>query len=88
MKFNKCIRCGCFFSSEDSLCPNCLSRDEIDKLTIRKYLKNNDMPQNVEALAFQSGVELKNVNRYLNTREFSDLKKNFKNSENNINFTL
>ena len=88
MKFNKCIRCGCFFSSADSLCPNCLSRDEIDKLAIRNYLKNNDIPQNVESLAFQSGVDLKNVNRYLNTREFSDLKKNFKNGENNINFTL
>lgn len=77
MKFNKCIRCGCFFSSDDSLCPNCQTKDEIDKLSIRNYLAVNDFPKDVQTLAFKSGVELKNVNRYLKTKEFSDIKKSF-----------
>ena len=79
MEFNKCIRCGSFFASNDKVCPNCKTKDEVDKSTIRNYLANNDIPQNVESLAFQSGVSLKNVNRYLQTKEFSDLKKTFNN---------
>lgn len=82
MKFNKCIRCGCFFSSDDHLCPNCQSKDEVDKLTLRNYISNNDIPANVENLALNSGVELKNINRYLESEEFSDLKKTFNNGFN------
>lgn len=82
MKFNKCIRCGCFFSTEDSLCPNCLTKDEVDKVALRNFVSNNDIPSNVETLALSSGIELKNINRYLQTDEFSDLKKNFNNGFN------
>lgn len=81
MKFNKCVRCGSFFASEDSVCPHCHQKDEIDKSSIKKYLANNDIPQNAEALSFYSGVSLKNINRYLNTKEFSSLKKSFENPE-------
>lgn len=82
MKFNTCIRCGCFFSSQDNLCPNCQSKDEVDKHTLRDFITNHDIPANVETLALNSGVSLKNVNRYLQTAEFSDLKKNFNNGFN------
>ena len=82
MKFNRCVRCGSFFSSEDCICPNCQAKDEIDKLSIRNYLANNDTPESIELLSLQSGVSLKNVNRYLNTKEFSDIKNIF--NDNNI----
>lgn len=74
MNFRTCIRCGCFFSSEDQVCPNCKNKDEIDKISLRKYLADNDIPQNVESLSFYSGVSIKNVNRFLETKEFSNLK--------------
>jgi hypothetical protein len=77
MKFNKCERCGCFFASEDSICPNCKSKDEVDKLSLKTYLANNDMPKNADTLAFYSGVSIKNINRFLKTKEFSSLKKSF-----------
>lgn len=77
MKFNKCVRCGSFFASEDSVCPNCYHKDEIDKSSIKKFLANNEMPQNAEELSFYSGVAIKNINRYLQTKEFSGLKKSF-----------
>ena len=79
MEFNKCIRCGSFFASNNKVCPNCQAKDEVDKSTIRSFLANNDIPQNVESLAFQSGVSVKNVNRYLQSKEFSDLRKTFNN---------
>ena len=44
MKFNKCSRCGCFFSSLDDVCPSCKSKDEIDIRTLKNFLDNTDKP--------------------------------------------
>lgn len=77
MKFNKCVRCGCFFASDDDVCPNCKQKDNVDKLSLKNFLANNDLPENTESLAFQSGVAIKNVNRYMQSKDFSYLKKSF-----------
>ncbi len=79
MIFNKCERCGCFFSSNDSVCPNCKQKDQIDANSLKTFLDNNDIPKNVESLAYLSGVSLKNVNRILQTKEFSSIRKKFSN---------
>ena len=84
MNFKTCIRCGCFFSSDDSMCPNCKAKDEIDKNSLKQYLANNDVPDNCESLSYSSGVSVKNINRFLETKEFSSLKDSF----NNININL
>ena len=84
MKFNKCIRCGCFFTSLDNICPNCQHKDEVDKISLKNYLANNDIPESAESLAFNSGVELKNINRFLETKEFSRLKVSFSSQINNL----
>ena len=79
MNFNKCVRCGCFFTSQDLVCPNCKSKDEVDKLSLQSYLDNNDIPNNPEDLASLSGISVKNINRYLEMQEFSNLKEKFNN---------
>lgn len=85
MKFNKCVRCGSFFASDNNVCPNCQSKDEIDKLSLKNYIANHDIPDNIEMLALNSGVSLKNVNRYLQTNDFSDIKKSFDSGNDNNN---
>ena len=75
MKFNKCVRCGCFFASSDDVCPSCKSKDEVDKHTLKNYLDNADSPLSLDSLSFNSGVELKNINRYMESKEFSNYKK-------------
>lgn len=75
MKFNKCSRCGCFFSSIDDVCPSCKNKDEIDKHTLKNYLDNNDTPMSLNSISFNSGVELKNINRYMESKEFLNYKK-------------
>ena len=70
MDFNKCIRCGCFFASESSVCPNCQAKDKVDMNTIQNYLKYNDMPNSVESLASQSGGSLKNISRFMEDNDF------------------
>lgn len=90
MKFNRCVRCGAFFASEDNVCPNCKNKDKVDMLTIKNFISQNDVPQNVESLAFQSGVSVKNINRFLEMKEFSSLKNSLKkqNLNNNKNIEL
>ena len=78
MKFNKCVRCGAFFSSEDNVCPNCKSKDQVDMSTVKNYISQNDMPKSVESLSFESGVSVKNINRFLEMKEFSAIKNSFK----------
>ena len=75
MKFNKCVRCGCFFASSDHVCPSCKSKDEVDKHTLKNFLDNADAPLSLDSLSFNSGVELKNINRYMESKEFSSYKK-------------
>ena len=89
MKFNKCVRCGCFFASSDDVCPSCKSKDEIDKLTLKNFLDNTESPLSLDSLAFNSGVETKNINRYMQSKEFSSYKKllsddNFENVKNSL----
>ena len=75
MKFNKCVRCGCFFASSDDVCPSCKSKDEVDKHTLKNFLDNADAPLSLDSLSFNSGVELKNINRYMESKEFLSYKK-------------
>lgn len=81
MKFNKCVRCGAFFASDDCVCPNCLSKDEVDKNSLRNYFQNNGVPESIESLAFSSGVSVKNITRFLDTQEFSSFKQTFQGSD-------
>ena len=82
MKFNKCVRCGSFFASENNVCPNCQTKDKVDKLALKNYLANNDIPESIESLALKSGVSLKNVNRYIQNKDFPELKNTFNNVTN------
>lgn len=81
MKFNKCSRCGCFFASSDDVCPSCVSKDNIDINTLKNYLDNNDVPISLDNLSAQSGVNLKNINRYMENKEFADYKKMLTNDD-------
>ena len=84
MNFKTCIRCGCFFSSDDSVCPNCKEKDEIDKSSLKQYLENNEIPDNYESLSYLSGVSVKNINRFLETKDFSSLKDALNNTNLNL----
>ena len=70
MNFNKCVRCGCFFASKSSVCPNCQTKDMVDMNTIQNFLKVNDMPNSIDSLASMSGVSAKNITRFMEDNDF------------------
>ena len=65
MNLNRCERCGCFFASKNSVCPNCQSKDESEINHLKAFLSEADSAVTVESLAESTGVSLKNVNRFL-----------------------
>ena len=80
MKFNKCMRCGCFFTTSDDVCPNCKEKDQVDISSLKSYLANNETPATISSLSFNSGVSEKNMNRYFQTKEFSKFKAQINNN--------
>ena len=40
MNFNKCERCGCFFATDNSTCPSCSTKDNIEMNTLKNYIAN------------------------------------------------
>ena len=65
MNLNRCKRCGSFFASKNSVCPNCQSKDEHEINHLKTFLSEADSSVTVESLAESTGVSLKNVNRFL-----------------------
>ena len=86
MNLNKCERCGCFFASKSSVCPNCESKDENDINQLMNFLNESDTSVTIESLAFSTGISLKNVNRLLKDKDlYTTLTNLGLNSQDNIN---
>lgn len=73
MEFKKCMRCGCFFMSENDVCCNCQSRDKMDIAKLNSILDENISFNSVQDLSVLSGVNMNNLNRYIANNQISDL---------------
>ena len=70
MEFNRCSRCGAFYISENSVCPNCQPKDNCEKIVLQNYLEENQMPKSIEILSKDTGISVKNLNRFLGDTNF------------------
>lgn len=66
MEFNKCSRCGNFFISNDDVCPKCKTKDTLEFETFKSYITENGINNNLDVLSNETGISVKNINRYLN----------------------
>ena len=74
MEFKKCSRCGCFFSNSGDICPNCISKDTIEKQKLENYLNTYSVPETLKQLSYNTGITEENLNRFMECKEFSNLK--------------
>lgn len=70
MELNKCSRCGAFYTTSNNVCPNCMPKDNCDQLTLKNFLAENEMPASIEALSADTGISMKNLNRFLSNDDF------------------
>lgn len=76
MEFKRCNRCGCFFTSNDDVCCNCLSKDKFEMSKFKNFIEeNNNLNQihSLNELSLQTGISSKNINRFLGYEDFSDI---------------
>ena len=91
MNLNRCERCGSFFASKNSVCPNCQSKDEHEINHLKTFLSEADSSVTVESLAESTGVSLKNVNRFLqdkNIHYFNKLRIKLRSKQNTQYFLI
>ena len=72
MEFNKCSRCGNFFISNDDVCPKCKTKDTLEFETFKSYITENGINNNLDILSSETGISVKNINRYLNYTDFNN----------------
>lgn len=77
MEFKKCERCGCFYTSNDNVCYNCLTKEKSEINKFKNYIEENNINQinSLNDIAIQTGISGKNINRFLNYEDFSDVSK-------------
>lgn len=73
MEFKKCARCGCFFMSDNNVCCNCENRDKLDISRLNSILDENISFNSIQDLSIASGVNINNLNRFIQDNKISDL---------------
>ena len=74
MEFKRCSRCGCFYVSNTNVCEACLPKDNLEISKLKNYFADNEIVQaSVDSISINTGISVKNVNRYLNLENFSDI---------------
>ncbi|MGN1299654.1 MAG: hypothetical protein ACI4UE_06715 [Candidatus Scatovivens sp.] len=82
MELKRCARCGSFFTSDSEVCQICNRKDNADVLKLKNFLDEQETNiENKEQLAMYTGISIKNIDRYLNMKEFSNI--NFENKNKN-----
>lgn len=74
MQFNKCSRCGCFFVSSGDVCPNCQPKDNFEMRKLKNFLEESDTNCSMESISYDTGISMKNLNRYFSKDSFVDYK--------------
>ena len=75
MDLNRCSRCGSFYFSNGNVCPNCSQKDGFEFSTFKSYVQENGLENSLDAISGETGISVKNLNRFLGYQEFQDLKK-------------
>ena len=73
MEFKKCIRCGCFFTSNDNICYNCESKDKLDLAKLNSVIDDNITFNSIQDLSIASGVNINNLNRFIKNNQIPNL---------------
>lgn len=65
MEFNKCSRCGNFYVAEGNVCPKCFTKDHLEFSTFQTYVKENGLLENLDTISTETGISVKNLNRFI-----------------------
>ena len=73
MEFKRCERCGSFYLSESNICENCSPKDNFELSKLRNYFEGDIQSNSIDSISVDTGISVKNLNRYLINEEFSEI---------------
>ena len=81
MEFNRCSRCGSFYVSEGNVCLKCSTKDGFEFSTFQNYIKENGLENSLDTIADDTGISIKNLNRFIEYDEFKNLQSSLINGD-------
>ena len=84
MDFNRCSRCGSFYISQGNVCPKCSSKDTFEFSTFKQYVIDNGFEESLDYIADQTGITVKNLNRFLGYEEMKTIQKGLDKDNKNL----
>ena len=88
MQFNRCSRCGCFFMSDNSVCPNFQQKDQYEMNQLKNFLEENTNQINIDNLSAYTGISVRNLNRFLAQEQFADFSSQILQNNTNVQIKL
>mgnify|MGYP005768626599 CR=1 FL=1 len=82
MELKRCPRCGNFYNSDLNVCQDCKTNENLDVSKLKGYIDQYGMNTSTEEMAINTGVNVKNINRYLSDTEKYGLLENKNNMDN------
>lgn len=82
MELKRCPRCGNFYNSDLNVCQDCKTNENLDVSKLKGYIDQYGVNASSEEMAINTGVNVKNINRYLSDTEKYGLVENKNNIEN------
>ena len=82
MELKRCPRCGNFYNSDLNVCQDCKTNENLDVSKLKGYIDQYGMNTSTEEMAINTGVNVKNINRYLSDTGKYGLLENKNNMDN------
>lgn len=70
MQFNRCSRCGAFFTSDGDVCPNCEPKDTFEMGKLKSFLEDCTTTSSIHEISLNTGITEKNLHRFFSYDEF------------------
>lgn len=73
MEIKRCARCGGFFETINEVCNGCMAKDNRDLGKLKNYLEGYNFVQGQVTkgeVSANTGITMKNLNRFLSGQEF------------------
>ena len=75
MELNKCSRCGNFYVSNTNVCPKCSAKDNFEFSNFKSYVQENGFENSLNTISNETGITVKNLNRFLEYEDFQNFQK-------------
>lgn len=74
MEIKRCVRCGSLHTTENQVCNECNIKDNAEVVKLKGILNEGfEIGTTKQDLAMKAGITAKNLNRYLQSEEFSGI---------------